>query len=76
MTPPTAAPAAFAPAATGGTTPLSGACPECDAPVPFTRPPFRSEVVHCPDCGAELEVIQPSPITLALAPEVQEDWGE
>jgi alpha-aminoadipate carrier protein LysW len=79
MTPTTATPGAFAPAHTAAAacaTPNSAACPECAARVPFARPPFRSEVVACPDCAAELEVTQASPITLALAPEVQEDWGE
>ena len=30
----------------------------------------------CPDCGAELEVIEQEPITLRLAPAEEEDWGE
>ncbi|MEI7657160.1 MAG: lysine biosynthesis protein LysW [Phycisphaerae bacterium] len=51
-------------------------CPECDAAVPFTRVPLRGEVVRCPDCTAELEVRQIDPLTLALAPQVEEDWGE
>ncbi|MBE9507737.1 MAG: lysine biosynthesis protein LysW, partial [Chloroflexi bacterium] len=29
-----------------------------------------------PDCGIELEVMSLEPITLELAPEVEEDWGE
>jgi alpha-aminoadipate carrier protein LysW len=51
-------------------------CPECDGAVPFTRAPMRGEVVACSDCRAELEVVGVEPLTLALAPEVQEDWGE
>jgi alpha-aminoadipate carrier protein LysW len=34
------------------------------------------EILVCPDCGAELEVMKLDPITLDLAPEVEEDWGE
>jgi alpha-aminoadipate carrier protein LysW len=34
------------------------------------------EIVECPECGAELEVVNNNPVTLALAPEVEEDWGE
>jgi alpha-aminoadipate carrier protein LysW len=34
------------------------------------------EIVVCPDCGVELEVMSLDPIRLELAPEVEEDWGE
>jgi len=55
---------------------VNAACPECDAPVAFTRAPLRGEVVRCAECAAELEVTGVGPVTLELAPEVQEDWGE
>jgi alpha-aminoadipate carrier protein LysW len=51
-------------------------CPECDASIPFDRSPLNGQVVRCSDCGAELEVTGLNPLTLALAPEVEEDWGE
>ena len=51
-------------------------CPECDAAVTVGTDAVKGEVVACPDCGAELEVRETSPVTLALAPEAQEDWGE
>jgi alpha-aminoadipate carrier protein LysW len=51
-------------------------CPECDAPVAFTRAPLKGQVTHCRDCRAELEVTGLEPINLELAPEVEEDWGE
>jgi alpha-aminoadipate carrier protein LysW len=35
-----------------------------------------NELIACPDCGAELEIISLDPIILELAPEVEEDWGE
>jgi alpha-aminoadipate carrier protein LysW len=50
-------------------------CPECGGAVPVDQVE-RGEIVPCPDCGAELEVRELSPLTLTLAPEVQEDWGE
>lgn len=53
-----------------------GCCTECAAAVPFSRTPLRGEVVRCPDCNAELEVTDTEPVALALAPEVEEDWGE
>jgi len=34
------------------------------------------ELITCPDCGTELEVLSLTPFTLDLAPEVEEDWGE
>jgi lysine biosynthesis protein LysW len=51
-------------------------CPECSAEVTFARRPLAGEVCRCGECSAELEVTSTSPLTLALAPEVREDWGE
>lgn len=51
-------------------------CPECMAEVSLADDVMQSEIVECKDCGAELEVTGLSPITLALAPEEEEDWGE
>jgi len=44
--------------------------------VSFPRRPLVGEVARCPDCNAELEVRRIEPLTLELAPEVEEDWGE
>ncbi|RNC81863.1 MAG: lysine biosynthesis protein LysW [Phycisphaera sp.] len=52
------------------------ACPECDAPVGFEREPLSGQVSRCSDCGVELEVTCLSPLTLEVAPEIEEDWGE
>lgn len=52
------------------------ACPECAAKVTVPVPTVQNEIVECPDCRSELEVIGVTPIVLALAPEVEEDWGE
>lgn len=52
------------------------ACPECDSAIRFDRAPLQGQVVRCSDCGVELEVTNASPITVELAPEVEEDWGE
>ena len=57
-------------------TALTAACPECDAAITFPREPLRGEVARCADCSAELEVVKVDPLTLELAPEVEEDWGE
>jgi alpha-aminoadipate carrier protein LysW len=58
------------------TTAIQCACPECDAAVRFDRHPLNGQIARCTDCGAELEVTSINPLTLSLAPEVEEDWGE
>ena len=54
----------------------SANCPECNATVSFSDEPMNGEIIECPECGMELEVIGVDPLTLELAPEVEEDWGE
>ena len=56
--------------------PATSKCPECDADVAVGADAVKGEIVSCPDCGAELEVIATGPVALALAPEAEEDWGE
>jgi alpha-aminoadipate carrier protein LysW len=51
-------------------------CPECDAEVTVAEPIRLNEIVECGECRAELEVLSVSPLLLALAPDVEEDWGE
>lgn len=51
------------------------ACTECDAAI-STTPSLVGEIIDCDDCGAELEVTSLNPPTVALAPEIEEDWGE
>ncbi len=55
---------------------MNATCPECAADVALAADTMESEIVACPDRGAELEVVGLEPPTLALAPEVEEDWGE
>ena len=51
-------------------------CPECEAKVQADGELVVNEVLSCRECGAELEVESLEPLTLVLAPEVDEDWGE
>jgi len=51
-------------------------CPECGAELDLVPDVEEGEIVVCPDCGVELEVMGLDPITVELAPEVEEDWGE
>jgi alpha-aminoadipate carrier protein LysW len=51
-------------------------CPSCCAAVEFDTDVRAGEIVVCFECSGELEVMSTEPPTLALAPEVEEDWGE
>jgi alpha-aminoadipate carrier protein LysW len=51
-------------------------CIECGAELNLEPDVELGEIVVCPDCGLELEVMSLDPLTLDLAPEVEEDWGE
>ena len=50
-------------------------CPECLADVPLNKV-MQNEITQCPGCGAELEITFLELLTLALAPQEEEDWGE
>lgn len=51
-------------------------CPVCEADVKVATDAMEGELLTCPDCGVELEVVSLEPLTVEEAPEVQEDWGE
>ncbi len=55
---------------------MTSNCPECDAEISLPDDTVAGEIIVCPDCAAELEVLSVDPAKLALAPEVGEDWGE
>jgi alpha-aminoadipate carrier protein LysW len=50
-------------------------CPECEAEITI-RDLMVGEIIYCPDCSAELEVLHLEPAAVALAPQIEEDWGE
>jgi alpha-aminoadipate carrier protein LysW len=58
----------------GGNT-MAANCPECEADV-TVQGSIVGEIVYCPDCNAELEVLNVEQPEVALAPQVEEDWGE
>lgn len=58
----------------GGTQAMAN-CPECDAEIAL-QDLLVGEIIYCPDCNAELEVLRLEPPAVALAPQVEEDWGE
>lgn len=53
-------------------------CPICDAQVTLTDDIEESEVITCSDCNNRIvvESIEGTKVTLAEAPEIEEDWGE
>ena len=54
---------------------MTASCPECAAEFAL-EDVLVAEIVVCPDCGVELEVMNLDPLVLELAPEEEEDWGE
>lgn len=51
-------------------------CPDCGEEVSLREDILQAEIVVCPQCATELEVVAVDPVVLALAPDVEEDWGE
>jgi alpha-aminoadipate carrier protein LysW len=51
-------------------------CTECEAEIALGTGTEVGEIVQCPDCGLDLEVLSVDPAELAPAPEEEEDWGE
>jgi alpha-aminoadipate carrier protein LysW len=52
-------------------------CPECEADVEIDEYDVdKGEVISCPECGVELEVVGLSPLQLDLAAQEEEDWSE
>ncbi|MCI0519147.1 MAG: lysine biosynthesis protein LysW [Chloroflexi bacterium] len=52
------------------------ACPECAAEFEFDADTEQNEIIVCPECGVDLEVISLDPPAVEPAPMEQEDWGE
>jgi alpha-aminoadipate carrier protein LysW len=52
-------------------------CPECEADVEIDEYDVdKGEVISCPECGVELEVVGLSPLELDVAPHQEDDWEE
>jgi alpha-aminoadipate carrier protein LysW len=51
-------------------------CPGCEDEVQISHSVRLNEIVECAGCRSELEIVALNPPVLALAPEVEEDWGE
>jgi alpha-aminoadipate carrier protein LysW len=51
-------------------------CPECEAEISLDGNVMQGEILVCPDCGVDLEVITIDPVAVEVAPMEEEDWGE
>ena len=51
-------------------------CPICDAEVELDDDIEVGDLIDCPDCGTELEIISLDPPEAEEAPQEEEDWGE
>lgn len=52
-------------------------CIECDANLQVGPSGVEpGEIIECPECGTELEVVNKDPVQLDYAPQEEEDWGE
>ena len=59
-----------------GDTPMA-VCPECEADVEIDEYDVdKGEIISCPECGIELEVVGLAPLQLDVAPQDEEDWTE
>jgi alpha-aminoadipate carrier protein LysW len=52
------------------------ACIVCDASLSVDERTQVNEIIVCSDCGTELEITGLNPVSVAAAPQEQEDWGE
>ena len=56
---------------------LMAVCPECEADVEIDEYDVdKGEIISCPECGVELEVVGLAPLQLDVAPQDEEDWTE
>lgn len=55
---------------------MAAECPVCVNEIDFEDDTIVGELLACPFCGTELEVINLDPPTLEVAPELDEDWGQ
>ena len=48
-------------------------CPSCDAEIVFDDDAEEGEIIECPECGVELEIISVDPPEVQEAPEEEEE---
>ena len=55
---------------------IKAKCLECQPEIILNEDLMVGEVVTCPECSSDFEVLKVKPLKLGPAPEVQEDWGQ
>jgi alpha-aminoadipate carrier protein LysW len=55
---------------------LNAECPVCGASIELAEDTVVGELLICPDCGSELEVLSLDPPEVGEAPQEEEDWGQ
>jgi alpha-aminoadipate carrier protein LysW len=52
-------------------------CPACEADVELDEYDVdKGEIISCPECGIELEVVGLAPVELDVAPQEGDEWAE
>lgn len=51
-------------------------CPECDALIDTDNDVEEGETMDCPDCGAELEVVNTNPVEFEVISSKEEEEEE
>jgi alpha-aminoadipate/glutamate carrier protein LysW len=52
-------------------------CPDCDADIEMDEYDVdKGQVISCPECGIDLEVVGLAPLELDLAAQEEDDWEE
>jgi alpha-aminoadipate/glutamate carrier protein LysW len=52
-------------------------CPDCDADIEIDEYDVdKGQVISCPECGIDLEVVGLAPLELDLAAKEEDDWEE
>lgn len=52
-------------------------CSECDKELNISDDSVKGEIVTCPDCGSDFEIVSiADKVELKPAEKVGEDWGE
>lgn len=57
---------------------MKTSCGICGGEIDVPNDAIKGEIVSCPDCGTEYEVVEvkESGVSLKPAEEIGEDWGE
>lgn len=53
-----------------------GICPECDEEIRFRKAPRVGQTLSCPECYADLEVVELNPIELASVGYEDDNWED